>query len=243
MSTENQAAVVAESNTTNTDAELQKVEGVEAKTTEPADVSPEPAQESAEEREAKKAAKLEARFARLTREKYELKARLDAMERYNQPKANPQSDESGTDIESLIERKVNEREAKKAEEAFFNKSKTLLEKAAEVGDFDIDDFIPLPHGAADAVVELENPKVLAHLQNNPDEIERLSKMSYARQMAEIGRLEAKLSQPAVVKKSSAPAPITPLSGKKTGELEYRPDMTNEEYDKWTEHRRKLLNSR
>jgi hypothetical protein len=205
----------------------------EAKATETAEQPPEPAQETEADKESKRAAKIEARFARLTREKYELKARLDAMERYGRPQTQEQSPQQDgeAEIESLIERKVAEREQAKIAESFTKKSQSILEKAAEVGGFDIDDFIPIPRGAADAIVELDNPKLVAHLQNNPDLIEKLSTMSPYMQAVEIGKLEAKISQPAPVKKSGAPAPIAPVTGnaKPTG---YRENMSQAEYEEW-----------
>ena len=212
--------------------EATETQEAEVKATETAEAQPEPAQETEVDREAKKAAKLEARFARLTREKYELKARLDAMERYAPQQTQPQAEDGEQDIEAIIDRKVQEREQQKQAQSFVEKSQSILEKAAEIGEFDLDDFIPLPRGAADYLVELDNPKLVAHLQNNPEIIDRISKLSDRMQVAEIAKLEVKLSSPAIAKKSGAPAPIKPIGGNQAKLGGYRENMTQAEYEEW-----------
>ena len=68
------------------------------------------------------------------------------------------------------------------------------------------------------------PRILLHLADNPSEAEKIGKMTLARAIKEIGKLEDKYSQPAPKKEekaeapkkeveiSKAPAPITPLKG-------------------------------
>lgn len=233
MSTET-AAVVAPDNVNpvgeNTDLQ-------EGKTTEQAELKePEPAQETEAEREAKHQAKLEKRFSKLTKRTYQAEARAELLEREIQslrgkPEQNGDVKESD-DIDSIVERKLAAREQEKLAKDFTARSLSLLERASVEGDFDVDDFIRLPQGAADAVVETDNPKLLAYLQNNPEEIERLSELSYQRQAVEIGKLEAKLSAPAVVKKSAAPQPIKPIAAKTASGNEYRADMSDADYAAW-----------
>lgn len=73
----------------------------------------------------------------------------------------------------------------------------------------------------DAIFELDDQEVQTevayYLGKNPKEALRISKLSPMRQIAEVGKLEAKLtSQPAPTKRpSSAPAPITPVKGAET----------------------------
>lgn len=76
----------------------------------------------------------------------------------------------------------------------------------------------------DAIVESEvGPQLLYHFAKNPDDAERLGKMTVARALREFGKIEAKLSgEPApekttkssasVAEISKAPAPINPLKG-------------------------------
>ena len=58
------------------------------------------------------------------------------------------------------------------------------------------------------------PAVLYYLANNEDEAKRINGMSAVRQIAEIGKIEARLStqKPQEKKVSKAPAPLKPLSG-------------------------------
>lgn len=74
-------------------------------------------------------------------------------------------------------------------------------------------------------VDSENPGQLGYyLAKNPDEYDRIAKLSPIRAFAELGKLEDKLTAkaapaqaaaPATTQVSRAPAPITPLEGKST----------------------------
>lgn len=243
-------------NETNAPVSQQAEQEAEQKVLEPAQVAaeenPEPAQETAEQIAAKEAEaerKAEKRRERRERkEYYELKAKAEFYERELNRRSQgqetqSQSQDDGNDIDSIVAQKVAELKEKEQAAQFLNKSKSVLEKAMELGDFDLEDFIELPPTAAHAIVEMDNPRIVVHLQSNPDLIDKLSNMSPYLQAVEIGRLDAQLSAPKPVKKSGAPAPITPLAAKKTGDLEYRPDMTDAEFDKWTEIQRKKLYGR
>ena len=60
------------------------------------------------------------------------------------------------------------------------------------------------------------PELAYHLGTNPKEAERISKLTPYMQAKEIGRIEAKLADaPPVKKTSSAPAPISPVSARKS----------------------------
>lgn len=59
------------------------------------------------------------------------------------------------------------------------------------------------------------PAIVYYLAENEDETDRINKLSPARQLAEIGKIEAKLSKPTTKeakKLSSAPAPVKPVTG-------------------------------
>lgn len=59
------------------------------------------------------------------------------------------------------------------------------------------------------------PAIAYYLAENEDELERINRMSAARQLAEIGKIEAKLTTPVAKEKkkvSQAPAPVKPVSG-------------------------------
>lgn len=80
----------------------------------------------------------------------------------------------------------------------------------------------------DAIMESDvGPKILYHLAENPEFATKLNGMSVISALREIGKLEARLEKPAsgaesaptgtaVVGKSRAPAPITPIRGGATG---------------------------
>jgi hypothetical protein len=58
------------------------------------------------------------------------------------------------------------------------------------------------------------PAIALHLAENEELAERIKGMSVVRQVAEIGKLEATLTQKKVDKKvvSKAPAPVSPIKG-------------------------------
>ena len=90
----------------------------------------------------------------------------------------------------------------------------------------IDDagHVPISPGAIQAITESElGPLVAYELARNVSEAERISRLSPARQIAEIGRIEERVSRmlsenkkseaPAKKATTSAPAPIKPAAGK------------------------------
>jgi hypothetical protein len=85
------------------------------------------------------------------------------------------------------------------------------------------------HEARMAMVESDvGPAVLDYLARNDDVVDRILGMSPIRQAAEIGRLEAKLSRPAI-KTTSAPAPAELTRGGKTATKDLA-KMTQDEYE-------------
>ena len=176
------------------------------------------------------------RIAKATRDKYELLgetraeiANLKAMIQHglqqNAPKQPQQSAELSPDnfdnindyVRAMAQEQFRELKAREESERSgvetLSRSTKILQDAAKLGGFTVDDFNS--HGRfsehiAAVLLETDIPeKLTAHLFLNPDEEERISALSPARQAIEIGKLEALLSTPKVVK-SNAPAPITPL---------------------------------
>jgi hypothetical protein len=100
----------------------------------------------------------------------------------------------------------------------FKKATPDYESVLTEADFEV------PPLAQQYLIESEmGPQLAYHLAKNPDEVTRLHKLSPSRQLAELGKLEARLeskSPPAPAaaangagKVSKAPAPIQPLEGK------------------------------
>jgi hypothetical protein len=78
--------------------------------------------------------------------------------------------------------------------------------------------LPITEHMANTIHELERgPELIYHLGKNPAEALRIAKLSPYLQAIELGRLEAKLPEVKPVKKpSSAPEPIVPVTGGKSG---------------------------
>ncbi len=107
-------------------------------------------------------------------------------------------------------------------------SDAVAKAASQYEDFE-DGFIalqrmPIPNGVAvqlrEAIAESDlAPQLLHHLATNPQDVQRIAQLSPARAVAEIGKLESKLtaSAPAPTPKPAsapaAPEPIEPLGGK------------------------------
>jgi len=221
---EQPAPVVEEPKTTETSAEVQA-----------------PPAEQAEDSTAKRQTGAEKRINRLIRERAELRAKAEYLERALNERS-PQreaseSDDKTVDIDELVERKFAERERQGQVKSIEAKRDNIFAEAAKGGDFDADDFLEstvVTPVMAEAILESDAaPKVVKFLYNNPEEAERIAELSPARQAVEIGKLEAKLSAaPAPAKKSGAPAPITPVGGNKSKSDGYHENMTQAEYEEW-----------
>ncbi|MBT9177559.1 MAG: hypothetical protein DDT20_01894 [Firmicutes bacterium] len=72
------------------------------------------------------------------------------------------------------------------------------------------------------------PALLFYLASNPDEADRIAELSAVRQIAELGKLETKVTMPAR-KTTSAPAPANILSGARTVSHDIE-KMSQEEYE-------------
>lgn len=203
--------------------------------------TPDPAQEKAEAEA--RAAKREARRER--KDYYELKAKAEYLERELRRREQtvnqePQSDDVD-DIDARVERKIAEIRAKEAETEFATKRDKVFAKAAEIGDFDGEDFLKsykVGGVTADAILNSEHgARIAQYLYENPDEADRIATLSPYGQGKEMTKLEDKFSA-ASVKKSAAPAPIKPVGSKGSGEIVYRPDMSDAEYNKWLDQQHK-----
>ena len=212
----------------------------EPKATEkPAEEVAQPA-EQAEDSTAKRHTGAEKRINRLIRERAELRAKAEYLERALNDRSPKQeageSDANSVDIDELVNRKFAERERQSQVKSIEAKRDDIFAKAAKDGDFDAEDFLEstvVTPVMAEAILDSDlAPKVVKFLYNNPEEAERIAELSPARQAVEIGKLEAKLSSTAPAKKSGAPAPITPIAAKASSSNEYRDDMSDAEYAKW-----------
>lgn len=157
----------------------------------------------------------------------------------NKPqRANYADDEAW--VEAVADWKLDQRtqEAKQQERQAY--ARTLYEKtegfyaeAEKDPTFSRDEFdsLPLTQPIIEAVRESElAPKLMVHMAAHPEEVLRIAKLPPARQAAEIGKLEVRIST--APKVSKAPPPIEPIGGSK-GSLSKNPaEMTDAEYSRW-----------
>lgn len=117
--------------------------------------------------------------------------------------------------DALTDWKLDQRDRKATQTHQQEQQRTLAEKtdriyadAQKLPGFDRDAFddLPLTKPIVEALVESDVSARLMHfMAANPDQVERIAKLSPARQAAEMGKLEAAL--PAAPKTSKTPAPI------------------------------------
>ena len=96
------------------------------------------------------------------------------------------------------------------------KTEGMYAQAALIPGFDREDFneLPLTPAIVETIVGSDvAPKLMAFMASNPDEVARISTLSPARQAAEIGKLETKVSS--LPKFSNAPTPMKPIGSQAT----------------------------
>lgn len=91
-----------------------------------------------------------------------------------------------------------------------------------------------------AILESDHgPRLAYYLAKNPDEAERIARMSPVRQIAEIGKLEDRVLslKPTAKAPSKAPAPISPVSGRAKATTGLSDDLS---VDDWLKERQRQL---
>lgn len=163
-------------------------------------------------------------------ERQSLKRERDMLERFTpqqqapQAETRPPRDKFANDeewVEAVTDWKLDQRDRKanelRAEDelrANSNKTEKIYAQAEKLPGFDRQTFedLPLTPVIAQTIVDSDIPaQLMAYMASNPDDVERIAKLSSARQAAEIGRLEAKLSLVKATKEVPAP-PKTVGSG-------------------------------
>jgi hypothetical protein len=113
------------------------------------------------------------------------------------------------------------------------KTEDIYAKAEKIPGFDREAFdeLPLTKSIVEALVDSDASDRLMHfMAANPAEVERIAKLSPARQAAELGKLEATL--PKARKTSSAPDPITAIGAGNTTVPTDPSRMNHEQYREW-----------
>ncbi len=177
----------------------------------------------------KRLAKSEARAERRAKEAY--REALEAVTRtqpvQRQTSNEPTRDQFASDaewIDAKVEYKLQGRESATRAEAYRasqqslnSKTEDLYAKAEKVHGFDRESFdeLPITRSMAGALIESDvAPQLMAYMSANPDEVERIAKLSDARQAVELGKLEVKLQQSP--KTTKATPPISPVTGSRGG---------------------------
>lgn len=187
----------------------------------PKTYSEEEVQERIERATAKAAAKAERRAFREASQ---------IMQRQQQPTHEPVNEKPRRDqfaseeefVDKLTDWKLDQRDQtanqqRRDAQATANNTKTenLYKQAEKLPGFDRDAFeeLPLTTAMAAALVDSDvSAKLMEYVTLNPGEVDRIAALPPARQAAEIGKLEAKLSSAPPVKLSKTPAPINPVGG-------------------------------
>jgi hypothetical protein len=110
-------------------------------------------------------------------------------------------------------------------ESAFKKEATDYDEV--VGEFISAELPSLDQSAKRAILESDiGPKLLYHMAKNPDEAERIARLSPVRQVIEIGKMEERVSP--VKQSSKAPPPVSGVKGSSAAQT-YREDMTDAQY--------------
>ena len=182
-------------------------------------------------------------------ERRALKAYRETLERFapqQQPQAQQQANDApkrenfATDEQWLDardewrdarrEQAAKQQQQEQSAKSIATKTESIYAEAQKIPGFDREEFdaLPLTPAIASALIESDAPaKLMAHLAANPDEVDRIAGLSPARQAAEIGKLETKLSS--APKVSNAPPPIKPIGTKGSATNSDPSKMTMEEY--------------
>jgi len=139
------------------------------------------------------------------------------------------SRESFASDEAWLDARDNYRDAKRSEQQrqersnaeqanLSKKSESIYAQAEKIAGFDREAFdeLPITPSIASALIDSDiAPQLMDYLSKHPGEVDRISDLSPARQAAEMGKLEVKLSA-TPKKQSSAPEPIIPIGGGSKG---------------------------
>ena len=127
-----------------------------------------------------------------------------------------------------------QQEAARAEQArtFQSRAETVRESHPDFDEIVRNPLLPISEAMAEvAQLSEKGPELLYHLGLNPQEAERIYRLPPYLQAMEMGRLEARLSRPTRAQ-TSAPDPISPVSGA-AGSQTVDPDsMTTEQWVAW-----------
>lgn len=188
--------------------------------------------------------------------------RKQALEDKGKPEPKPQTEEKPKVdqfqsyeeyLEALAdwkaEQKFTEREKKREQETRqerasreFNELRSTFAQRAEQAAEKYEDFeevafspdVPVSEAMVPAILSSEHgPDLMYYLGQNPKEAARIARLSPIAAARELGKLEAKLSEPPAKRPSKAPEPINPVGGRADAGKDPS-KMTDAEWMKWRE---------
>jgi hypothetical protein len=189
--------------------------------------------------EAKAEAKAERRAARAYRETLERFApqQSTAPSDDGKPKREAFNGNDEAYVEALTDWKIDQRDRQtrqqreaEGQRQTATKTEKMYTEAAKLPTFDRDAFdeLPITPVIAQTIIDSDvAPQLMAWMAANPADVERISKLPPARQSAEIGKLEARLSVPRTTREP--PAPIKTVGGGGSVSNGDFAKMTDDEY--------------
>ena len=120
--------------------------------------------------------------------------------------------------EELLARREQARMQSEIIESYHDKEEDARNKYDDFEQVAYNPKLPITDAMAQTIQASEvGPDMAYYLGSNPKEADRISRLSPLKQAKELGKIEAKLADNPVVKKtSSAPAPIAPITARSTG---------------------------
>ena len=121
-------------------------------------------------------------------------------------------------IDAKVDHKLQQRDAgqrevqaRESNASMYQKTEAIYAQAEKLPGFDRDAFDELPLSGAMAAAITESDvaaQLMAFMATNPEEVDRIAKLSPIKQAVELGKLESKIQQPSKI--SKAPPPISPI---------------------------------
>jgi hypothetical protein len=120
--------------------------------------------------------------------------------------------------EELLARREQARAQSEIIESFHEREEEARNKYDDFEQVAYNPKLPITDAMAQTIQSSDvGPDMAYYLGSNPKEADRISRLSPLQQAKELGKIEAKLADNPVVKKtSSAPAPIAPVTARSTG---------------------------
>ena len=120
--------------------------------------------------------------------------------------------------EELLARREQARAQSEIIESYHEREEEARNKYDDFEQVAYNSKLPITEAMAQTIQSSDvGPDMAYYLGSNPKEADRISRLSPLQQAKELGKIEAKLADNPVVKKtSSAPAPIAPVTARSTG---------------------------